>query len=127
MDNNKFVEIARQARRRLPQVGDVYNHFKGNKIYIVALGFDTETTEPVIVYNHDNTIWVRPLDMFLSAVDKTKYPDVKQYYRFERELPWNIEETPEFKSLVEDLSYAELFENSTPDEIAPHVLRHFYL
>ena len=29
-------------------------------------------------------VWVRPMGMFFSPVDKAKYPDVKQVYRFER-------------------------------------------
>ena len=32
----------------------------------------------------DNIIWVRDYDMFLSKVDKEKYPEVEQVYRFER-------------------------------------------
>ena len=31
----------------------------------------------------DNKLWIRPYDMFTSKVDKVKYPNVKQEYRFE--------------------------------------------
>ena len=31
----------------------------------------------------DGGLWVRPLDMFLSPVDREKYPDAGQTYRFE--------------------------------------------
>ena len=32
---------------------------------------------------HDaNKIWVRPLAMFKEKVDKIKYPEIKQTYRF---------------------------------------------
>lgn len=31
----------------------------------------------------DNELYFRPYDMFLSKVDKEKYPNVKQEYRFE--------------------------------------------
>ena len=30
----------------------------------------------------DGGLWVRPLAMFLSKVDREKYPDAEQEYRF---------------------------------------------
>lgn len=53
----------------------------------------TETGELMMIYQalydsrifHINygEIFVRPFDMFMSKVDKKKYPDIKQKYRFE--------------------------------------------
>lgn len=67
-----------------PQVGEIYQHFKGNIIKIIAIGIHTETKEEMVVYEHDNDIWIRPMEMFLSKVDHEKYPDVKQEYRFKK-------------------------------------------
>lgn len=67
-----------------PQVGEIYQHFKGNIIKIIAIGIHTETKEEMVVYEHDNNIWIRPMEMFLSKVDHKKYPDIKQEYRFKK-------------------------------------------
>ena len=65
--------------------GQVYRHFKGSLHRIICIALDSETMKEMVVYNHisDGSIWVRDKEMFLSLVDKDKYPDVKQKYRFE--------------------------------------------
>lgn len=65
--------------------GKRYLHFKGHVITVIAIAKHTETEEMMVVYEHDGTgvIWVRPYDMFISKVDREKYPDVEQEYRFQ--------------------------------------------
>ena len=74
------------------KIGGTYQHFKGFIAKVITLAKHTETGESLVVYecsgkavnsNHKDGIYVRPLEMFLSEVDKEKYPDVKQKYRFE--------------------------------------------
>ena len=65
------------------QIGKKYRHFKGFIITVITIAKNTETLEDMVVYDHDGDIWVRPYDMFISKVDKVKYPDVEQEYRFE--------------------------------------------
>lgn len=66
--------------------GEKYRHFKGMIVEILEIAKDSETLEDMVVYKHTDTneVWVRPLSMFLSKVDREKYPDVKQEYRFEK-------------------------------------------
>ena len=71
--------------------GKVYRHFKGKKYKVLAIAYDSETNNDenmrkLVVYEAlygDHKIWVRDYEMFLSKVDKEKYPEVKQEYRFE--------------------------------------------
>ena len=85
--------------------GDIVQHFKREtlsqkdkekNIYlykIVGLAKHTETKEMVVVYQSlygDFGMYVRPYDMFIGKVDKEKYPDIRQVYRFEK-----VEEGPE--------------------------------
>lgn len=71
--------------RRKPETGEVYKHFKGNLYKIVTIAEDTETGKEVVVYQAlygEYKIYVRDLEMFMSLVDKEKYPNVKQEFRF---------------------------------------------
>ncbi len=70
---------------RTIKVGDVYLHFKGAKVKVLALAKDSESLDDLVVYKHLDTDenWVRGKKEFLSEVDHKKYPDVKQKYRFE--------------------------------------------
>lgn len=68
------------------KLGCVYRHFKGGLYRAEAIATDSETGEKCVVYRAlygDGVLWVRPLDMFLSQVDREKYPDCTQEYRFE--------------------------------------------
>lgn len=67
-------------------VGKKYRHFKGHLYQVIHIAKDSETLKDVVVYqdlSDDTKIWVRDYDMFMSKVDKEKYPEVKQEYRFE--------------------------------------------
>ena len=73
-----------QFDRPIPQKGEKYKHFKIGKIVtIIGISRHTETEEISVVYEYEGHIWNRPLEMFMSEVDKGKYPNAEQKYRFE--------------------------------------------
>ena len=74
------------------KVNNIYKHFKGHVYKVIAIGYDSENYDEkdpsksrLVVYQNieNDEVWVRPYDLFNSLVDKEKYPDVKQKYRFE--------------------------------------------
>ena len=67
-------------------VGKTYKHFKGKEYKVLLIAKDTESLEDLVIYEAlygKHIIWARPYSMFTETVDKEKYPDVEQEYRFE--------------------------------------------
>lgn len=75
-----------EADVRKIQLKRVYKHFKGDYYLTEDIAKDSETGEDMVIYRKlygDGGLWVRPLKMFLEPVDKEKYPDCGQKYRFD--------------------------------------------
>ena len=83
--------------------GDIVRHFKRETVtdtnslqflyIIVGTARHTETGEKMMNYKplygpppclEGVDMTSRPYDMFMSEVDREKYPDIKQKYRFEK-------------------------------------------
>lgn len=68
------------------KIKGIYKHFKGDYYLVEDIAMHSETQEVYVVYRRlygDLSLWIRPYDMFLSKVDKEKYPNVEQEYRFQ--------------------------------------------
>ena len=85
-----------RALKRDIRAGDIVRHFKrewvsqetSEYLYkVLAFAQHTETGERLVIYQAlyaPFKICARPYAMFMSLVDREKYPDVKQTYRFEK-------------------------------------------
>lgn len=64
--------------------GRYYRYFKGNIYKVLGIATHSETREHLVVYQSEDGKWyVRPYGMFASEVDREKYPNAAQQYRFE--------------------------------------------
>ena len=82
--------------------GDIVKHFKRETLTeeqlkknptmymygIISMNAKhTETGEELVIYKAlygDGQIYARPKEMFLSKVDKEKYPNIRQQYRLQK-------------------------------------------
>ena len=91
------------------KAGEYYRHFKGGLYQVTGIAKDAGTERPVVVYQAlygEEELWVRDYEEFVSEVDRAKYPDAEQQYRFEK-----IEEPKETNPLLLRFLDAETYED----------------
>ena len=94
-----YLRDHEEHEARIMNVGDIVKHFKWETIseeerkqnkYLYCIrdiAEHTETGEEMMIYQAlyaPFKTYAIPLDMFLERVDRSKYPDIKQRYRFEK-------------------------------------------
>ena len=89
-------ETEEEELKRDIYVGDIVQHFKrewvssdtSEYLYkVLAFAQHTETGERLVIYQAlyaPFKVCARPYAMFMSEVDREKYPDIRQKYRFEK-------------------------------------------
>lgn len=104
LDKDEYVELDTEPEPAVEEpeiqrdifIGDIVRHFKrewvsaetSEYLYkVLAFAQHTETGEKLVIYQalySPFKVCARPYAMFMSEVDREKYPDIKQQYRFEK-------------------------------------------
>ncbi|MGN0071827.1 MAG: DUF1653 domain-containing protein [Atopobiaceae bacterium] len=80
-----MAERAVPAQKQEVRIGGIYRHFKGDYYLVEGTATGSEDGRQYVVYRKlygDGGLWIRPLEMFLSPVDRKRYPEATQDERF---------------------------------------------
>lgn len=103
LEKEEYIELAPEPETsagdmeaRDIRVGDIVQHFKREQVSsetsaylykVLAFAQHTENDEQLVIYQAlyaPFKVYARPRAMFMGQVDRKKYPQVKQKYRFEK-------------------------------------------
>ena len=103
LDKDEYIEVGNEpeaVEEDVPErdimIGDIVQHFKrewvdhntSEYLYkVIAFAQHTENGEKLVIYQALYSPFktcARPYAMFMSEVDREKYPNAKQKYRFEK-------------------------------------------
>lgn len=87
MNNFKAGETVKHFKRELLTAEELETEPNKYLYKIIGTALHTETEEELIIYRAEygeKMLFARPKNMFLSKVDKEKYPNVTQEMRFQK-------------------------------------------
>jgi len=64
----------------------IYKHFKGDYYIVIDTAINNENSQEYVIYRAlygNGQLFIRCIEEFLSKVDKDKYPNATQTYKFE--------------------------------------------
>ena len=64
----------------------IYRHFKGDNYIVIDTALNNEDGRVYVIYRAlygDGQLFVRPIEDFCARVDRNKYPNATQEYKFE--------------------------------------------
>ncbi|MBQ8218366.1 MAG: DUF1653 domain-containing protein [Bacilli bacterium] len=79
--------VVKHFKRELVSEEELKNDPNKYLYEILGTAVHTETEEKLVIYRAlygDKQLYARPETMFNSKVDREKYPNIKQEYRFEQ-------------------------------------------
>jgi len=61
--------------KRYPEVGRIYQHYKGGKYEVLTMASHSETNEPLVIYKslHFGSVYARPLTMWFDGINLGTY------------------------------------------------------
>ena len=87
-----------------PKAFEIYRHFKGKLYQVITLAEEEATGNMLVIYQGlyaPFKVYARPLSDFVGRLDRVKYPDAVQEYRFERVAETEVAAAPSMEKAEE--------------------------